>query len=433
MRMVVPREDLPWAVRAVVAWYTLPWAIACYLALSVVFFWPALWFGAVPLPLLNPYVTDPVWSAFAPPGLATGTNTLLSDLSGFYYPYLAFTIASLRAGQFPLWNPYLFGRQPPPWNIGPRVRWCVWLVKQHRAKCLRIEHINIEMNSKMRDAFAGNPIQHWCRTFGKRIRPSTAKTELVDDVALDWHPGVKPGIHDTRWSNRCIDLAHQIPISSAKKCAKDLCVAMGRVFRREHIGMSIDPQHAEVPRIPRIQIGHRGEINEAIASQSHDPIRTVFLNRLARSACLLKERCATNNAVLYFKCFSWLRLWHRYCLYRAVCCRSQPGQQFCPKVVVVSISALPLRHVQSQRRFLLCRHGTLFSFQASGSKGGGTDEPVSYSIRHAFSCGITRTLMVKLGEPCHALSPTPPCPTPPPQHWVMPVSPRMPHLNKLKR
>ncbi len=112
MRMVVPRERLPRAVRAVLAWHTLPWAIACYLTLNVVFFWPALWFGAVPLPLLNPYVTDPVWSAFAPPGLATGTNTLLSDLSGFYYPYLAFTIASLRAGQFPLWNPYLFGGMP---------------------------------------------------------------------------------------------------------------------------------------------------------------------------------------------------------------------------------------------------------------------------------------------------------------------------------
>jgi len=112
MRMVVPRERLPRAVRAVLAWHTLPWAIACYLTLGVCFFWPALWFGAVPLPLLNPYVTDPVWSAYAPPEVATGTNILLSDLSSFYYPYLVFTIASLRAGQFPLWNPYLFGGMP---------------------------------------------------------------------------------------------------------------------------------------------------------------------------------------------------------------------------------------------------------------------------------------------------------------------------------
>src|SRR5256885_8685565 len=75
---------------------------------------------------------------------------------------------------------YLVGRHPPPWNIGQRVRRCVWVVKQHRAKFLRIENINIEMNGKVSDAFAGNPIQHWRRTVGQRVRPSAAKTELVD-------------------------------------------------------------------------------------------------------------------------------------------------------------------------------------------------------------------------------------------------------------
>src|SRR5437773_2757089 len=102
---------------------------------------------------------------------------------------------------------------------------------------------------------------------------------------------------------------------------------MGRVFRREHVGVGIDPEHAEVPLIPGIQIGHRSEVNETIAAQGHDPIRTVLLNRLARGACLPQERAASNNAVLDRKGFSWRRLRYRYGLDRAVCWRSEPGEQ----------------------------------------------------------------------------------------------------------
>jgi hypothetical protein len=92
------------------AWLGVP---LCYLALGVLFFWPALWSGAVPLPLTNPYLQpDAVWHAYAPPDAAQGANLLLGDVSGFYYPYMSFTIASLRAGQFPLWNPDLFGGMP---------------------------------------------------------------------------------------------------------------------------------------------------------------------------------------------------------------------------------------------------------------------------------------------------------------------------------
>ena len=105
-------------------------------------------------------------------------------------------------------------------------------------------------------------------------------------------------------------------------------MAVGGVFRCEHVGMCIDPQHAEVPLIARIEIGHRSEINQAITPQRHDTIRPVSLNRLARGACLLKQRCASKNAVLYLKCFSWLWLRHRYRLYRAVRSRSQLRQQF---------------------------------------------------------------------------------------------------------
>jgi hypothetical protein len=89
------------------------WVTLCYLALALLFFWPALWYGAVPLPLMNPYFQpDPVWAARAPTDAAAGANRLLGDVSGFYYPYLSFTIANMRAGQLPLWNPDLFGGMP---------------------------------------------------------------------------------------------------------------------------------------------------------------------------------------------------------------------------------------------------------------------------------------------------------------------------------
>jgi hypothetical protein len=89
------------------------WVALCYLALVVAFFWPSFWSGAVPLPLMNAYVQpDPIWAAQAPTSAAGGANRLLGDVSGFYFPYLSFTIDSLRAGQFPLWNPGLFGGMP---------------------------------------------------------------------------------------------------------------------------------------------------------------------------------------------------------------------------------------------------------------------------------------------------------------------------------
>jgi hypothetical protein len=62
---------------------------------------------------MNTYAQgDPVWASYAPQTTAPGTNRLLGDISGFYYPYMVFSIDSLRAGQFPLWNPYTFGGIP---------------------------------------------------------------------------------------------------------------------------------------------------------------------------------------------------------------------------------------------------------------------------------------------------------------------------------
>ena len=97
---------------------TWRWPVWCmvgggYFALTLVFFWPSLWYGMAPLPLLNPSIQpDPVWASMPTRDTATGVNLLLGDVSGFYYPYLTFTIATLRAGEFPLWLRGLFGGVP---------------------------------------------------------------------------------------------------------------------------------------------------------------------------------------------------------------------------------------------------------------------------------------------------------------------------------
>lgn len=95
---------------------TLPgWLAATlvYLALIAVFFWPAIVAGEAPLPLMNTYAQgDAVWSAYAPDAIVRGTNRLLGDVSGFYYPYAVFSIERLRADDVPLWNPHIFGGVP---------------------------------------------------------------------------------------------------------------------------------------------------------------------------------------------------------------------------------------------------------------------------------------------------------------------------------
>jgi hypothetical protein len=114
--VLLPWPRRPGSVRrmlpafVVAEWF---WAPLWFLGLCAIFFWPVVWYGAAPLPLANAYFQpDPVWAAHVPNGAAAGANRLLGDVSGFYYPYLAFTIASLRAGQLPLWNPDLFGGMP---------------------------------------------------------------------------------------------------------------------------------------------------------------------------------------------------------------------------------------------------------------------------------------------------------------------------------
>ncbi|HEU5090439.1 MAG TPA: hypothetical protein VFT99_23455, partial [Roseiflexaceae bacterium] len=88
------------------------WVTAGYLVLCVILFWPALITGSVPLPLGNSAIQgDPVWAGQGE--VAAGSvNLLQGDVSGFYYPYLVYSVERLRAGDFPLWNPGIFGGMP---------------------------------------------------------------------------------------------------------------------------------------------------------------------------------------------------------------------------------------------------------------------------------------------------------------------------------
>lgn len=54
----------------------------------------------------------PPWSAHAPAGFTAPVNDLLGDVPTVFYPFLAHTAASFRAGKLPLWSPALYGGYP---------------------------------------------------------------------------------------------------------------------------------------------------------------------------------------------------------------------------------------------------------------------------------------------------------------------------------
>lgn len=139
----------------------------------------------------------------------------------------------------------VLGRQPPAWYTGEKVRWCVWLVHQLRAKLLWVEHVNVKMHRQLRDAFADDPLQYGRRTCGQCVRSRVTETKRADDVVLDCHPSVQTRIHDSCGLKRCVDFAHQLWVSSAEQGVQNHGVALSKVFGREHIGMGIEPQDAE--------------------------------------------------------------------------------------------------------------------------------------------------------------------------------------------
>jgi hypothetical protein len=110
--------------------------------------------------------------------------------------------------------------------------------------------------------------------------------------------------------------------------------------------MCIDPEDAEISSVARIEIGDWSEIDEAIAAQSDNTIRTMYLNRFSSCAGLSNESASTKNAILKFQSLSRLWLRHGDCFHGTIWGRSQPDKQSRSEIVIVHISALPLRHMQ---------------------------------------------------------------------------------------
>jgi len=87
-------------------------AILFFLALAVVFFAPVLIGNASLVPFDNLYRFPP-WSAFVQQnGVAQPHNPLLDDLVLENYAWKNFINESIRAGEIPLWNPYILAGQP---------------------------------------------------------------------------------------------------------------------------------------------------------------------------------------------------------------------------------------------------------------------------------------------------------------------------------
>lgn len=87
-------------------------AILVFLALAVLFFTPVLFGNTTLVPFDNLYRFPP-WSAAAPQnGVTQAYNPLLDDLVLENYAWKNFINESIRAGELPLWNPYILAGQP---------------------------------------------------------------------------------------------------------------------------------------------------------------------------------------------------------------------------------------------------------------------------------------------------------------------------------
>ena len=80
--------------------------------LSLLFFWPVTLGGKTLLPADNAFTWEPWRTYAAEVGVSTPHNALLSDLYLENYAWKRFIVSSLRAGQLPLWNPYILAGVP---------------------------------------------------------------------------------------------------------------------------------------------------------------------------------------------------------------------------------------------------------------------------------------------------------------------------------
>jgi hypothetical protein len=81
--------------------YRLFIAISFFVAITIVFFFPSLFLGRIPLPtdLLHSYLLDEPH---------TGANPLIRDSMVQLFPYADFIYKSYSYGRIPLWDPYIF-------------------------------------------------------------------------------------------------------------------------------------------------------------------------------------------------------------------------------------------------------------------------------------------------------------------------------------
>ncbi len=86
--------------------------LAGLFVLPVLLFWPVTLGGYTLLPADVPFQFAPWRSAAAQFGVTLPQNQLLADLILENYAWKHFIIGSLRAGELPLWSPYLFGGAP---------------------------------------------------------------------------------------------------------------------------------------------------------------------------------------------------------------------------------------------------------------------------------------------------------------------------------
>lgn len=84
-----------------------------FLLLSAVFLWRPIVTGQVFLPTDLSYKYDYMWIGHEPPaGARIDQNHIVADVADYFYPYVTYAIERLRAGDFPLWNPYILTGTP---------------------------------------------------------------------------------------------------------------------------------------------------------------------------------------------------------------------------------------------------------------------------------------------------------------------------------
>ncbi|HXF61802.1 MAG TPA: YfhO family protein [Caldilineaceae bacterium] len=82
------------------------------LLILFLFLWPALTGRRILLPADIPYAGDPLWRALAPVSFTGPANPVLADQINEFYLWHAYARQLLRAGDIPLWNPYINAGQP---------------------------------------------------------------------------------------------------------------------------------------------------------------------------------------------------------------------------------------------------------------------------------------------------------------------------------